>query len=103
VNRIRSGHRLQWLGGRREALSYGLDYFPAGRQHAQKSCGAAIHDGVAVHQYFELAIVAVKHVHISREFTTNPCRHTGGVESGDSIRAETKRNAGHIDLRAGTA
>jgi hypothetical protein len=40
----------------------------------------------------------MNHFHVDSELTTEPCRHTDGVQPRDSCRAITNGNTAHADL-----
>ena len=95
------------LGGRNASprvgfLRLGTESFSSyfdnllGRRHdAEERKCAPVHDRILVHQNLELAIAAVDHGNIGSQLAPQACRHTGGVDSGDSVTAVADRDAGH--------
>jgi hypothetical protein len=72
---------------------------PRGRWHHTKSDPAsAIDDGFAVHENFVLTVAATDLFHLDSEFTTEPCRHTDGMEARHSERAIPNRYSSHLIL-----
>jgi hypothetical protein len=81
-----------------ECRSNGIDYFAPRGEHTQSREGAGINHSFPVDQHFELTISAPHHLNFLAQFSTKPGRHTGGVETGHSIRAVANDNASHFHL-----
>jgi len=83
---------------RREAGANSLDNLSSGRHDAECGENSTVDDGLTVHEHFVLAIGAVLHLDIDPKVTSQLRRHTGGVQTGQSIRTITNDNPGHFEL-----
>jgi len=83
-----------WRLGTESFSSY-FDNLLGRRHDAEERKCAPVHDRILVHQNLELTIAAVDHGNIGSQLAPQACRHTGGVDSGDSVTAVADRDAGH--------
>ena len=75
-----------------------LDNFSSGRHDAECCESSTINDGLTIHEHFVFAIGAMLHLDLDPQVTSQLRRHTGGVQTGQSVRAITNDNPGHFDL-----
>ncbi len=81
-----------------EVRSYLLND-PRGRWHHTKSDPAsAIDDGVAIDENFVLTVAATDRFHLDSELTTEPCRHTDGMQARHSEGAIPNGYSSHVIL-----
>jgi hypothetical protein len=83
---------------RREMGANGLDNLSSGRHDAERRERSTVDDSLIIHEHFVLAIGAVLHLDIDPQVTSQLRRHTGGVKTGQSVRAITNDNPGHFEL-----
>ena len=83
----------------REMGANSLDNLSSGWHDAECCETSTINDGLTIHEHFVFAIGAVLHLDFDPQVTSQLRRHTGGVQTRQSIRAVTNRNSGHWDLR----
>jgi hypothetical protein len=75
-----------------------LDNLSLGRHDAECCESSTVDDGLTIHEHFVLAIAAVDHVDIDPQVTSQLRRHTGGVQTGQSVRAISNDDPSHFDL-----
>lgn len=95
-----SGGLLPIIGfhSRRKSFPYFLDCLACRRHHANDHERPTVNYRFAVDEKFVLAVTALDHLHVYAQLTTNPRRHTGGMQAGDSKRAIPDRHSRHCDL-----
>lgn len=75
-----------------------LDYLASGWHDAECCKSSAVDDGLTIHEHFVFAIGAVLHLDLDPQVTSQLGRHTGGVETRQSVRAITNDNPGHFEV-----
>ena len=71
----------------RKSVADGGERLGCRRHEAQYHQRTTVHDGLAINENFVFPVASANHLDVDVELTANPRRHTGGVQSGHSIRA----------------
>jgi hypothetical protein len=67
--------------------------------HDAKCCeSSTINDRLTIHEHFVLAIGTMLHLDLDPQVTPQLRRHTGGVQTGQSVRAISNDDPRHLEL-----
>jgi len=75
-----------------------LDNLSSGWHDAERCERSTVDDGLTIDEHFVFAIRAVLHLDLDPQVTSQLGRHTGGVETRQSVRAITNDDPGHFEL-----
>jgi hypothetical protein len=78
-----------------QSLPHLADNLPCRRHYPEDHEAATIDNYLVVHEDFVFAVMPVDRVDLDPELAAEPCRHTDGMQTGDSERAITNCYAGH--------
>src|SRR5262249_32840365 len=82
----------------RETSPDSVEHLPARGEHAEGSPGTAINHRLSIDEDLELAIVTANHLDVDPQLATQPGRHPGGMQPGDSVGAIPNGDPAHDDL-----
>ena len=83
---------------RREMSANSLDNLSSGWHDAECCEGSTVDDGLTIHEHLVFAIGAVLHLDLDPQVTSQLRRHTGGVETRESVRAITNDDPCQFEL-----
>ena len=72
------------------------DNLSPGRHDAECCESSTVDDGLTIHEHFVFAIGAVLHLDLDPQVTSQLRRHTGGVQTGQSVSAITNDDPSHF-------
>ena len=75
-----------------------LDNLSPGRHDAECRERSSVDDGLTIHEDFVFGIGTMLHLDLYAQVTSQLRRHTDGVQTGQSIRAITNDDPGHVPL-----
>ena len=82
----------------RETCANSFDNLSSGWHDAECCENSTVDDGLTIHENLVLTISAVNHVDIDPQVTSQLGRHTGGVQTRESICAIPNDDPGHFEL-----
>jgi hypothetical protein len=75
-----------------------LDNLSSGWNNAEGRESSTVDNGLTIHEHLVLAISPMNHVDVDSQITSQLRRHTGSVQTRQSVRAITNNNPGHSIL-----
>ena len=82
--------------GATQTISKRIDHATGRRQDAQSGKSPGIEHWRAIDQDLELAVWPSDDFHFSGQLASHSCRHTDGMQAGDSVGAGPDLNSSHV-------